>query len=155
MVTELEENIFYKIVSSCKPSLIARIEKAPSHYCRKSLSKIYLEPLVKTKNQLYKLYCTAAEDAALTPLSKRGFKRWFDSSNYSLVKPKKDMCDLCLRYRVGNVTQSDSDAHILSKERALAAKQQPLIQPWLSLQIQKLCWSHLTTTHQQCFIEQN
>ena len=74
-----------------------RIAKAPSHYCRKSTTKIYLEPLLKTKRQLYKLYkqATADSDAGVnvTSVSKTAFYRYFKEQNYSLVKPKKDMCD--------------------------------------------------------------
>jgi hypothetical protein len=71
------------------------IEKAPSHYCRKNSSKIYLEPLIKKKKQLYKLYrqATADSDAGVhvNPVSITAFYRYFKSQNYSLVKPKKDV----------------------------------------------------------------
>ena len=89
--------------SAISRQFLDKIEKAPSNYCRKSTSKIYLEPLVKTKTQLYKLYCSAAQDASLKPLCYTTFKDFFTENNYSLIKPKKDMRDTCLSYRCGNL----------------------------------------------------
>ena len=75
-----------------------KIEKAPSYYCRKSSTKIYLGPLFKKKKQLYKLYKAEAKeshDPTINPVSKTAFYRYYKEENYSLVKPKKDLCDTC------------------------------------------------------------
>ena len=93
-------------------SFFYRLEKAPSHYCRQSTSKIYLEPLIKTRLTLYNYYATAAKDAGLEPYSRTWFDRYFEENNYSLVKPKKDMCDTCLAHRTGNITNEEWTAHM-------------------------------------------
>lgn len=36
------------------------LPKLPSHYCRKSSMKVYLEPMIQSKRELYRIY---AEDA--------------------------------------------------------------------------------------------
>ena len=100
-----------------------KLEKAPSHYCRKTSNKIYLEPLIKKKNQLYKLYVKSSNDAGLPPYKKDTFYNYFKLTNYALIKPKKDMFDICLAYRCGNINLQQFEQHIALKEDALQEKE--------------------------------
>jgi len=44
--------------------------------------------------------------------------------NLGLFMPKKDQCDKCSAYNVGNLSKEDYDDHIVRKEEARMAKAQ-------------------------------
>ena len=95
------------------------IPKLPSHYCRKSTSKLYLEPSWKSKSELYSLYkdnwCQERQiDAASSTL----FSYVFEEMNLALFTPKKDECDVCVGYRTKNIKESKYQMHIDKKEEA-------------------------------------
>lgn len=60
-----------------------------SYYCRKSTSKLYLEPLVQSKLQLYNIYINECNLNGKTPISKKYFNDAFEENNLSLFSPKK------------------------------------------------------------------
>lgn len=66
-----------------------------SHYCRKSSTKLYLEPLWTSKSVIYehyfKMWC---KDKNVEPLSQCSFHKTFEDLNLAIFKPKKDQCDL-------------------------------------------------------------
>ncbi len=66
------------------------LPKVPSHYCRSTTSKQYLEPVFQSMAYLYAVYCRAAAEKNVTPLSRQVFTDEFKRLNLGLYHPKKD-----------------------------------------------------------------
>jgi hypothetical protein len=62
-------------------------------------------------------------EAKLKPLCYNVFMNYFKENKLSLIKTKKDMCDTCLAYRVGNLTEEAFNQHLAQKDAALNEKQ--------------------------------
>ena len=101
---------------------LTKLPKMPSHYCRESTSKLYLEPVFGSMIELYKVYKNACEVESQPYLGIKLFCLTFEKLNLALFHPKKDQCDLCCSYKVGNVSEEDYNMHITKKNRARAEK---------------------------------
>lgn len=113
--------------TTAKKSLRQFLESIPkleSYYCRKSSSKLYLQPQFKNKSELYNFY---KEDWCVTrdekPLSIASFCYMFEDMNLALFSPKKDECDTCVGYRTKNIAEQKYQEHIQKKEEARQAKE--------------------------------
>jgi hypothetical protein len=100
------------------------LPKLPSHYCRKSTGKMYLEQSVKSMCVLYGLYKDKCVEHGRNSLSIKILKQEFDDMNLALFQPKKDKCDVCVMHEVGNLSDAEWDQHIKKKDAARNAKQQ-------------------------------
>lgn len=98
------------------------LPKLPSHYCRLSSSKLYLEPIIRSKSQLNKLYKEKCEEGGIQAVSPRKFSKLFDDQNLSIHHPKKDRCDTCCSFEAGNLGDQDYKTHIKNKEDARTEK---------------------------------
>ncbi|KAB0793756.1 hypothetical protein PPYR_13376 [Photinus pyralis] len=98
------------------------LPKLESHYCRKSSTKLYLEPLFKAKSEVYALYRDWCVEEKINPLCSATFSNTFEDLNLSLFMPKKDECDVCVGYKTKNVEETVYMEHIAKKEEARAAK---------------------------------
>ncbi|CAG7728674.1 unnamed protein product [Allacma fusca] len=94
----------------------------PKNYCQKSLSKLFLEPMITAKIQLYRIYKDFCENSSQPTISITKFKSVFEELNLSLFSPKKDLCDLCEKYKDGEVGEDVYKAHQMKKERAMSEK---------------------------------
>jgi len=92
------------------------LPKLPSHYCRATTSKEYLEPHFQSVAEVYRVY--KEEQVGHDVPSRQVFAEEFRNMNLGLFMPKKDQCDKCSAYKVGNLPQQDYDEHILRKEEA-------------------------------------
>ena len=100
------------------------LPKVPSHYCRSSSSKLYLEPIVTSMAQLHDLYITYCEDNGIEHhMSRQVLGREFKNMNISLYQPKKDQCDTCCAYKAGNLPEEEWQLHCQRKNNARNAKQ--------------------------------
>lgn len=101
------------------------LPRMPSHYCRQSTSKEYIDVHYKTWAELYidfKKYLSEQDtDEAETPTYKC-FLDAIHKTNLSIYRPKKDQCDLCFAYKNKNVSDNEYQEHIKSKERARQEK---------------------------------
>ena len=96
--------------------LFKKVKKAPSHYCRKQSSKIYLEPLLKNEKGIYRLYLRTVKDGGIEAFSFRQSMRYFNTTTeYALLKPKKDLCNTCLLFRIGTLPEEPFEVHIWLK----------------------------------------
>lgn len=105
-----------------------RLPKLPSHYCRASSSKLYLEPVFgNSMSLLYAEYCKKCKEFngenPIKPLSKATFDNVVAEKSLAFQPPKKDMCDICLSYQAGNTDEDIYTDHILNKDKARAEKQ--------------------------------
>lgn len=101
------------------------LPKVPSHYCRSSSSKMYLEPVFQSISDLHRVYSRHCEEQLLTtPLSRQVFAEEFNQLNLALYHPKKDQCDTCCSYKAGNVPEDVWQTHCLKKEEARKDKEE-------------------------------
>lgn len=94
-----------------------------SHYCRASTKKLYLEPIWKSKSDLYDFYKKDwCQQTSISPVSLSKFKEVFNEKKLGLFTPKKDQCDICAGHKLGNVDEANYKLHIERKEEARAEK---------------------------------
>lgn len=101
------------------------LPKLESHYCRKSSSKLYLEPYWQSKSSLFNEYLKYTNDQNKSHLSASRYTFWevFESLNLSLFHPKKDQCDTCCGHKAGNVSDTDYQLHLIRKTEAQSQKE--------------------------------
>lgn len=106
-------------------SFFESLPKLESHYCRRDSSKLYLEPKWQSKAELYRLYesfCNS-QDKGNLKASIFLFYEIFEECNLSLFQPKKDQCDICCAFNVGNLSEQAYKAHNERKETARKEKE--------------------------------
>lgn len=95
-----------------------------SHYCRKSSSKLYLEPNWTSKSSLYNLYKDDwCKERSVLSLSYPVFSNTFDDLNLSLFTPKKDQCDVCVSHDAKNIDEVTYQNHLIRKNEARVEKE--------------------------------
>ncbi|CAG5047306.1 unnamed protein product [Parnassius apollo] len=103
---------------------LKNIPKMESHYCRKHTSKLYLLPEWLSKKALYDFYKSDwCPSQNIEPLSIAKFSNTLEIENISLFKPKKDECEKCLSYKLGNIPEPEYREHIESKNEARIEKE--------------------------------
>lgn len=95
-----------------------KLPKLPSHYCRASSSKLYLEPIFRSYSQVYDVYKKEVEQ----PTGKDVFLAELKSMNIAIFQPRKDQCDLCFSHKLGHIDVDTYNKHIESKTRAREEK---------------------------------
>lgn len=100
------------------------LPQMPSHYCRQSTTRKYLEPIVTSASQLYNLYLEKCQEENVGKVSRFTFDSVFQEQNLSLFSPRKDQCDLCCAHQAGNLAEEDYVKHIEGKNRARTEKNQ-------------------------------
>lgn len=99
------------------------LPKLESHYCRASTSKLYLEPIWDSKAHVYRIYRTDfCKNHNDKPVSIATFHKEFDKKRLCLYRPKKDLCDTCVAFDTGNLTQEKYDEHQGLKNEAREEK---------------------------------
>lgn len=99
------------------------LPKLPSHYARKDTNKLYLAPIWESKSSLYREYQKHSLENNKPCASLALFSDIFEEMNLSIFSPRKDQCDLCCSYKVGNVPKEVWDDHISEKNRARSEKE--------------------------------
>uniref|UniRef100_A0A6P7G4L6 Uncharacterized protein LOC114335877 n=1 Tax=Diabrotica virgifera virgifera TaxID=50390 RepID=A0A6P7G4L6_DIAVI len=104
-------------------SFFDNLPKMESHYCRQSTSKLYLEPLWQSKGQLYNVYKNEwCPEKRINSLSLSSFKNAFSEKRLALYRPKKDLCEICVSFKTGNIDQETFSVHQLKKQEARLEK---------------------------------
>lgn len=104
----------------CK-NWVEKLSKLPSHYARKDTTKLYLEPIWSSKQEMYRVYKECMVNEGKPWASITTFNLVFDDLNLSLFSPRKDQCDLCCFFKAGNVAREIYDDQV--KEKGLARKE--------------------------------
>ncbi|KAK6182966.1 hypothetical protein SNE40_010529 [Patella caerulea] len=101
---------------------LQNLPKLPSHYCRSSSSKNYLEPVFATGTELYRVYKNYCSENGKVCCGRKLFFEVFNELNMALFSPKKDRCDTCCSYEVKNLDDTTYREHIEAKDMARAEK---------------------------------
>ena len=99
-----------------------KLAKMPSHYCRKSTTKMELQMTFQSMSDLHRAYMEKCADKQKKPLSYQVFSQEFKESNLALFSPKKDQCDICTSLDSGNLTEAEYSAHQKRRAAARAVK---------------------------------
>lgn len=79
---------------------IRSLPAVPSHYCRKSSSKLYLDNNLQNLAKVYRLYKAKCAQHQRVPVSQTTYRRLFHRYNIGFHHPKKDKCAVCEGYRL-------------------------------------------------------
>lgn len=91
------------------------LPKLPSHYTRKDSNKLYLEPIWESKSALYREYQRYSVKNEKPCASLALFFDLFEDMKLSIFQPRKDRCDMCCMYNVGNLPKDVWDKPISEK----------------------------------------
>jgi len=72
---------------------------------------------------IYNLYTEKCISDKLAPFSKAFLVKFKKENKFSIFKPRKDKCDMCASYEVGQVSENKIAVHIAHKDRARAEKE--------------------------------
>lgn len=108
--------------SNFAQQFLTDLPKLPSHYARATTTKQYLEPIVRSLNQLYELYCQKSNEEKKKPLSYCKFSHLFHELNLSIHPVKKDRCDICVQHEIGQMSDELWSIHDNEKKRARKEK---------------------------------
>lgn len=100
------------------------LPKVPSHYCRSTTKRIYVESTFRSIMHMYSVYKDYIEKESLNvqPVSRQVFSSILKQSNISIHVPRKDQCDICCMHEVGTIEESAYHRHILKKNICRDAK---------------------------------
>ncbi|RUS91834.1 hypothetical protein EGW08_000405 [Elysia chlorotica] len=99
------------------------LPKMQSHYCRKDSTKLYLDCDFRTVSEVHKAYEHYCSLHQAKPLKSTVFSQVLHQKNLSLFKPKKDRCNTCIGYEVGQVTEKEWQDHMRFKDEANTEKE--------------------------------
>lgn len=94
----------------------------PSHYCRSTSSKKYLDPDIKSRAKLYGLFKEYCQQNGKPIPSRNILSSEFTFLNLGFFQPKKDRCDTCCGYETTNIEEEVYQQHVAKKERARIEK---------------------------------
>ncbi|CAG9828795.1 unnamed protein product [Diabrotica balteata] len=100
-------------------AFLEKLPKMPSHYCRSSTSKLYLETTFQSYKEVHDVYKSYEPQSAV---GYDVFSKEMTNTNIDVYHPRKDQCDLCFSHKLGNVKQEDYESHISQKNRARKEK---------------------------------
>lgn len=101
------------------------LPKLPSHYCRQSTKKLYIEPIFGNNfTSVYREYVLKCREAvpSIKSLSRFTFHKVVAEKNIGFHIPKKDRCDTCISFETQNIDETEYFEHIKNKEMARAEK---------------------------------
>lgn len=101
---------------------LEKLPKLPSHYCRKSTSRLYFEPYIKSMAQLYSMYILKSNEENKKSVSRKIFPQVYNKTNFSVYHPKKYQCDICCSHLTKNIGENEWNEHIKDKDRSREKK---------------------------------
>ena len=102
---------------------LTELNKLPSHYCRKTTDRLYLEQIFQSWVDVYKIYEKRCEEESHKVLSLKLLKNIANQMKISLFQPRKDQCDICFMYKNGNFEKENYEKHISKKNLARSEKE--------------------------------
>ncbi|KAJ2940829.1 hypothetical protein O0L34_g10080 [Tuta absoluta] len=107
-------------------SWIDLLPKVPSHYCRASSKKLYVDSTFRSVLHMYDVYKQWCQDNNKRPAARMTFLKVLNQENIGIHHPRKDQCDTCCSFKTGNITKESYDQHIAKKNEARKAKKEAI-----------------------------
>ncbi len=98
------------------------LPKVPSHYCRASSNKVYVESTFTSFRHMYRVYSEWCTEQNKKKAGRDAFKMRIKKENIGIHSPRKDQCDLCLGYEHGTVEEDIYKAHFNRKQEGRKLK---------------------------------
>lgn len=98
------------------------IPKVPSHYCRASTSRQYVDNSFVSKQNMYNIFVKWCSENNEKSTHLKEFKLVLTEKKISIHKPRKDQCDTCVGFKLGTVTTDAYNAHRQKQEAGRSAK---------------------------------
>jgi len=97
-----------------------KLPKVPSHYCRSSSSKQYVDSSLRSYMNMHNIYLQAliTSDISAKPVSRQVFVEVMKDQKLDIHAPRKDQCDTCLGFDLKSITKEQYDVHIAKKNEA-------------------------------------
>ncbi|XP_031338517.1 uncharacterized protein LOC116167318 [Photinus pyralis] len=130
-ITEAEENVLHPRRNRhsndqrriTMQTFLEELPKMPSHYCRSSTSKLYLEPTFQSKAELYREYQRYCATKNENSCSQQLFNEEIKKQKIGIFRPRKDQCDVCISHKLGNIDEDTYQKHQASKIAARNSKE--------------------------------
>lgn len=103
-------------------SWLELLPKVPSHYCRKSSKKVYVESVFNSKAQMHREYVKWCLEKQVKPASITLMKKILAKENIAIHRPRKDQCDICCSHKLGHIPEDEYQLHIQRKNDAKTEK---------------------------------
>lgn len=121
--SESRQKIFQEKTSGVE-KFLKSLPTVESHYCRSSSTRRYLEPIWRSKSNVYQFYKNNyCNEKKISPVSDAKFLSIMQKMNMSVFRPKKDECDVCVGHQTKNFTDEVYNLHQILKEEARAEKE--------------------------------
>lgn len=98
------------------------VPKVPSHYCRSTSKKTYVEPLFRSMKHLHEVYTEWCLERKVTAAGRTLFTNFLKKKNVAIHMPRKDQCDICCGYKAKQISEEAYQNHIRKKDEARLAK---------------------------------
>ncbi len=98
------------------------LELVDSHYCRQDTKKNYIAATFQSKMDVFRDYKKHCIENNTDPVSYFTFATVFDEHDLAVFMPRKDQCDICVGFKVSEVSKQEYDAHIIKQKRAKREK---------------------------------
>lgn len=98
------------------------VPKVPSHYCRASSSRNYVDNSFISKQNMYRIFKIWCSENSRSATHLKAFKQVLKEQKISIHTPRKDQCDICVGYKCGTVPELEYNAHREKEKAGRAAK---------------------------------
>lgn len=97
--------------------MVGLLPKTPSHYCRSSSSRVYVEDTFRKKTHMFTEYKKWCFSKNILAAQCEFFYSVLKNEKISIFKPRKDQCDTFTAFKEGNCTQEEYEYHNQMKQK--------------------------------------
>ena len=98
------------------------LPKVPSHYCRSSSKRVYVEATFRSKSHMYRIFESWCVENSYQAVSRHLFADILEERKISIHSPRKDQCDTCWGYKTGQIDEDEYTEHRAKQQEAREAK---------------------------------
>lgn len=116
-----EKNIRQPVKEAAIREWLNLLNKMPSHYCRASSTRVYVEDTFESKSHMFREYESWCQKNGKRSAGRKYFNAILEDEKISIFKPRKDQCDTCTGHKEGSITEEQYALHIAKKNEAYKA----------------------------------
>ncbi len=98
------------------------VPKVPSHYCRASSSRVYVQADWESLSAMHREYTKNCESKQTKPICRQVFAEILEAKKISIHQPRKDQCDICTGHANESIAEDVYETHLIKKDEARMAK---------------------------------